>query len=117
MDPVIEVAPKLEAKAASFVKEARLPGAAVGVVHGDDLVWSAGVGFADVAARRAPENTTLYRIASITKTFTGTAIMQLRDEGLLHLDDPAVAHLPELRGAASPFGAIETVTIRRPRDS
>jgi D-alanyl-D-alanine carboxypeptidase len=113
VDPVIEVTPKLEAKAASFVKEARLPGAAVGVVHGDDLVWSAGVGFADVAARRAPENTTLYRIASITKTFTGTAIMQLRDEGLLHLDDPAVAHLPELRGAASPFGAIETVTIRR----
>src|SRR5207244_365199 len=113
VDPVIEVAPKLEARAASFVKEARLPGAAVGVVHGDDLVWSAGVGFADVAARRPPKNTTLYRIASITKTFTGTAIMQLRDEGLLHLDDPAVAHLPELRDAASPFGAIETVTIRR----
>jgi D-alanyl-D-alanine carboxypeptidase len=113
VDPVVEVAPRLEAKAASFVKEARLPGAAIGVVHGDDLVWSAGIGFADVAARRAPENTTLYRIASITKTFTGTAIMQLRDEGQLHLDDPAVAHLPELRGAASPFGAIETVTIRR----
>ena len=106
VDPVIEVAPKLEARAASFVKEARLPGAAVGVVHGDDLVWSAGVGFADVAARRAPENTTLYRIASITKTFTGTAIMQLRDEGLLHLDDPAVAHLPERSSVA--------VTIRFP---
>jgi D-alanyl-D-alanine carboxypeptidase len=113
MEPVDDVASKLEAKAASFVKQNRLPGAAVGVVHGDDLVWSAGVGFADVAARRAPEPITLYRVASITKTFTGTAIMQLRDEGLLHLDDPAVAHLPELRGAASPFGAIETVTIRR----
>lgn len=37
-----------------FVKEHRLPDAAVGVVHGDDLVWSAGVGFADVASRRAP---------------------------------------------------------------
>src|SRR5262249_36059901 len=47
------------------------------------------------------------------KTFTGTAILQLRDEGLLHLDDPAVAHLPELKGAESPFGPIETVTIRR----
>ena len=46
------------------------------------------VGFADVEARRAPDATTLYRIASITKTFTGTAIMQLRDEGRLHLDDP-----------------------------
>lgn len=111
--PVADVASKLEAKAASFVKENRLPGAAVGVVHGDDLVWASGVGFADVATRRAPERLTLYRIASITKTITGTAIMQLRDEGRLHLDDPAVAHLPEVRAADSPFGPIETVTIRR----
>lgn len=111
--PVTEVASKLEATAASFVKEHRLPGAAVGVVHGDDLVWSAGIGFADRAAGRAQGSDVLHAIASITKTFTGTAIMQLRDEGRLHLDDPAVAYLPELRGASSPFGAIETVTIRR----
>ena len=96
MDPIEDVASKLEAKAASFVKEHRLPGAAVGIVHGDSLAWFGGVGFADIAARRAPDTSTLYRIASITKTFTGTAILQLRDEGLLHLDDPAVVHLPEL---------------------
>ncbi len=111
--PIAKIAGELEAKAAAFVKEHRLPGAAVGVVHGDDLVWSAGVGFADVASRHAPDASTLYRIASITKTFTGTAIMQLRDEGRLHLDDPLVAYVPELRDAASPFGPIETVTIRR----
>jgi CubicO group peptidase (beta-lactamase class C family) len=111
--PVLGVADRLLARAASFVKEHRLPGAAVGVVHGDELVWSAGVGFADVAERRPPDAATLYRIASITKTFTGTAIMQLRDEGRLHLDDPVVQHIPELREAASPFGAIETLTIRR----
>ena len=113
MQPIDDVASKLEAKTASFVKEHRLPGAAVGIVHGDVLAWSAGVGFADIAARRVPDTSTLYRIASITKTFTGTAILQLRDEGLLHLDDPAVVHLPELATVASPFGAIETVTIRR----
>jgi D-alanyl-D-alanine carboxypeptidase len=111
--PVTAVSDRLEAKAASFVKENRLPGAAVGVVHEDELVWSAGVGFADVASRRAPDPSTLYRIASITKTLTGAAIMQLRDEGRLHLDDPIVAHLPELRNARSPFGPIETITIRR----
>ena len=110
---VAGAAPALQARAVSFVREHRLPGAAVGVVHGGDLVWSAGVGFADVGARQLTEQSTLYRIASITKTITGTAIMQLCDAGLLHLDDPAVAHLPELRLAASPFGAIETVTIRR----
>lgn len=85
----------------------------VGIVHDDHLAWSDGIGFADIESRRAPDPTTLYRIASITKTFTGTAIMQLRDEGRLHLDDPAVKFVPELRGASAQFGDIETVTIRR----
>src|SRR2546428_5987502 len=91
--PVADVASKLEAKAASFVKENRLPGAAVGVVHGDDLVWASGGGFAGVATRRAPERLTLYRIASITKTLNRTAIMPLPDEGRPHPDDPALAPL------------------------
>jgi CubicO group peptidase (beta-lactamase class C family) len=112
-DAVAGAASELRATAARFVKENRLPGAAVGVVAGQDLAWSAGIGFADVTARRAPDAETLYRVASVTKTFTGTAIMQLAQAGLLHLDDPAVAHLPELRGAASPFGPLESVTIRR----
>jgi D-alanyl-D-alanine carboxypeptidase len=100
-------------KVAAFVKEHRLPGASAGVVVGDELVWSAGHGFADVKTQRPNDARTLFRIASITKTFTATAIMQLRDEGGLHLDDPAVVYLPELREAQSAFGAIETVTIRR----
>jgi CubicO group peptidase (beta-lactamase class C family) len=108
-----DVARDLQARSASFVTEGRLPGAAVGVVYGDDLAWSAGIGLSDVGAGQLPRATTPYRIASVTKTFTGTAIMQLCDAGLLHLDDPAIAHVPELRRAASPFGAIETVTIRR----
>jgi CubicO group peptidase (beta-lactamase class C family) len=112
-DPIEGVADKLEATAASFVKQQRLAGAAVGVVTGEGLVWFGGIGFADVADRRAPEPATLYRIGSITKTFTGTAIMQLSDEGRLHLDDPAVDYVPELRDATSPFGPIETLTIRR----
>ena len=106
-------ASELEAKLNGFVKEHRLPGATAGVVHGDELVWAAGAGLADMGTRRPSQQETLYRIASITKTFTGTAIMQLRDAGRLDLDDPAVAYLPELRNAISPFAAIETVTIRR----
>ena len=106
-------ADRFEAFAASFVKEHRLPGAAVGVVTGGELIWSAGVGFADLAAHRRPEASTLYRIASITKTFTGTAIMQLRAMGRLQLDDPVVSFLPELAARGQRTGAIEHVTIRR----
>jgi CubicO group peptidase (beta-lactamase class C family) len=110
---VAQVAPQLEAKAASFVKENRLPGAAVGVVHENKLVWSKGIGFADVKKKRRADPKTLYRIASITKTFTATAVMQLRDEGKLGLDDPLVSYLPELASARSAFGPIEGLTIRR----
>ena len=106
MEPVAGVASRLEARAATYIKDNRLPGAAVGVVHGDRLAWWAGIGFADIASRRPPELTTLYRIASITKTFTGTAIMRLRDAGKLRLDDPIGRHLPEV-------AHLEDVTIRR----
>jgi CubicO group peptidase (beta-lactamase class C family) len=106
MDPIDGIVSRLDAAATTYVKENRLPGAAVGVVHGDDLVWSAGIGFADIPSRRAPEMTTLYRIASITKTFTGTAIMRLRDQGKLGLDDPVGQHIPEL-------AHLDGVTIRR----
>lgn len=110
--PVAAGAQEFQAKVAGFVKENRLYGAAAGVVHGDELAWSGGSGFADVAASRPASAEALYRIASITKTFTGTAIMQLRDAGKLDLDDPAVKWIPELGDSASP-ATIEAVTIRR----
>ena len=106
-------AAELDAALNRFVTQNGRPGAAAGVVHGDELAWAAGAGFADTGTRVTSDPGTLYRIASITKTFTGTAVMQLRDAGRLDLDDPAVKYLPELRGAVSPFAAIEAVTIRR----
>ena len=111
--PATALASRYEAAAAAFVKENRLPGAAVGVVHDGELAWSGGVGFADRATRRPSDPRTLYRVASITKTFTATAVMQLRDAGKLALDDPAIAYLPELAAAQSPLGPLETLTIRR----
>lgn len=111
--PAAKPAEKYAALAAKFVKDQRLPGAAVGVVHGQDLVWSSGIGFADIASKKRASPKGLYRIASITKTFTAAAIMQLRDEGKLSLDDPAVHHLPELAQATTAFGPIESLTIRR----
>lgn len=101
-----------EAKLETFVRENRLYGAAAGVVHDGELAWSGGAGFADMAAGRPAGQDVLYRIASITKTFTGTAIMRLRDAGELDLDDPVVRWVPELGGSATPE-TIGGVTIRR----
>ena len=71
-----------------------LPGIVVGVVSGDDLVWARGFGHADVEADRAMESDTRFRMASHSKLFTATAIMQLREEGRLRLDDPVEEYLP-----------------------
>ena len=70
------------------------PGVAIGVVHDQELVWKRGFGWADVGRRVPATPGTRYRVASITKTFTATAIMQLRDAGKLRLDDEVHHHLP-----------------------
>jgi len=71
-----------------------LPGVAVGVVADQDLVWAAGFGFADLAAKAPMTPQTKFRMASHSKLFTATAIMQLREQGKLDLDDPVSKHLP-----------------------
>jgi len=69
-------------------------------------------GFAELESQRPVDFETIYHWGSITKTLTGIAIMQLRDRGLLTLDDPIVDHVPELRVVHNPFGPMEGITIR-----
>jgi D-alanyl-D-alanine carboxypeptidase len=71
-----------------------LPAMSVGVVHDQELIWAKGFGFADVEKKIPATPATIYRMASVTKTFTATAIMQLRDAGKLNLEDPVAKHLP-----------------------
>jgi CubicO group peptidase (beta-lactamase class C family) len=71
-----------------------LPGMAVGVVHDRKLIWSKGYGHADVAKKIPTTDQTLYRVASISKLFTATALMQLVEHGKLSLKDPVSRHLP-----------------------
>ena len=84
----------LDAWVAARVANREQPGLSIGVVYDQELIWSRGYGFADVAKKDLATPTTLYRIASNTKLFTSTAILQLRDAGRLQLDDPVARHLP-----------------------
>jgi CubicO group peptidase (beta-lactamase class C family) len=59
------------------------------------------------------DDQTTYHWASVTKTFTGIAIMQLRDRGLLSLDDPLVKYIPELKMVHDPYGPVSDITIRQ----
>jgi CubicO group peptidase (beta-lactamase class C family) len=69
-------------------------------------------GLAHREQNRAVDEHTIYHWASITKTFTGIAIMQLRDRGLLKLDDPIIKYVPELKDVHNPFGPMDAITIR-----
>ena len=88
-----------------------LPGMSIGIVHDQALVWSRGFGWADLERREPATADTLYRIGSITKLFTATALLILRDAGKLRLDDPLTAHLPWLQMKAAVADA-GTITIR-----
>ncbi len=79
----------------------RLPGVVVGVVSDQQLVWAKGYGFADIKAKLAMTSATKFRMASHSKLFTATAIMQLREQGKLRLDDPVVKYLPWFKAKPS----------------
>jgi len=72
----------------------RVPGISAAVVHDQDLLWSGASGYADLHTGKEARPDTIYGICSISKLFTGVAVMQLRDRGLVALEDPVSSLLP-----------------------
>jgi CubicO group peptidase (beta-lactamase class C family) len=87
-------------------------GGGFAVVHGAKVPMQHAWGLARSETRQPVDAETSYNWASITKTMTAIAILQLRDRGKLSLDDPAVKYVPELHQVHSDFGPIDSVTIR-----
>ena len=87
-------------------------GGSLWFLRGDSVLARDFHGLADQATGRRVDANTIYHWASITKTFTAIAIMQLRDRGRLSLDDPIVRYVPELAAVHNPHGPMSAVTIR-----
>jgi CubicO group peptidase (beta-lactamase class C family) len=104
--------PAIAERFAQRVTETGIVGASLLVVKDGAVMHQATAGLQDRDGRRPIDRDTIFHWASITKTFTGVAIMQLRDRGLLSLDDPVVQYVPELREVHNPFGDIAQVKIR-----
>src|SRR5262245_1385072 len=82
------------------------------LIHDGQVIAQEFFGLADQEKQQPVDEDTIYHWASITKTFTGVAIMQLRDRGLLKLDDPIIKYLPELRAVHNPHGDMSQITIK-----
>src|SRR5690349_14456792 len=87
-----------------YVTQAHVPGAAWGIIIDGELAHTGVVGFRDVASKAPVDEDTVFRIASMTKSFTAMSILKLRDEGRLSLDDPAERYVPELKALQYPTG-------------
>lgn len=107
------VMPKLTGRIHQVMAQQGVPGVALAVVRDQETIWSGGFGYADVASERPMDADAICGVASITKTFTATAIMQLRDNDKLSLDDPVTRYLPEVKKVRCRFGTLKDITLRR----
>jgi len=94
----------------------RVGGIGAGILSDDSLYWSGGYGWADGwgigrESKRVNEHT-LFRIGSISKTFTAVLMMRLVEMGVIDLDEPVSAYLPEIRGLANAGGNADAITFR-----
>jgi len=89
----------------------RIPGLSAAVVHGNQVVFERAYGDAVEGGRRRVTATTCYRIASISKVFTATAVMQLVERGAIRLDERAQHYLPWFRARRD--ASLEAITVRQ----
>lgn len=80
------------------IDESKLSGAVVMIAQDGEVLMHEALGYQNVEDQIPMNTDTIFRIFSMTKPVTGTALMMLYDEGKFELDDPVEKHLPELAG-------------------
>ncbi|MGI8770095.1 MAG: serine hydrolase domain-containing protein [Acidobacteriaceae bacterium] len=88
-------------------------GSSLVLIHDNRVVLHENYGLQNLSPAQPVNDDTTYHWASITKTFTGIAILQLRDRGLLSLDDPLLKYIPELAAVHDTYGQVSAITIRQ----
>jgi CubicO group peptidase (beta-lactamase class C family) len=104
--------PEIDRLFRDYAASANIPGAAWGVVIDGQLAHTGVYGYRELATKSPVTPDTVFRIASMTKSFTAMAIVKLRDEGKLSLDDPAEKYVPEMKALVYPTSDSPRITIR-----
>ncbi len=95
------------------MKNQGLPGLAFGIVIDGELAYSKGFGITSPDSKQAPDADTVYRIGSITKSFTALTVLALRDDGVLQLDDPLQKWIPQAAQLVYPTQDAQPITLRQ----
>ncbi|WKN40650.1 serine hydrolase domain-containing protein [Tunicatimonas pelagia] len=119
------IAPRLKELMQQHADDRHISGVAWGIVVDDELVVADAYGLANREENIPATTSSVFRIASMTKSFTAMAILKLRDEGKLSLHDPVTEHIPEAKNleyltSDAPVMAIEnllTMTAGFPEDN
>ncbi len=90
--------PQIDQMYKAFAKSHNFPSYAYGIILDGQLVYSGADGFIDMAQKIPATVHSMYSVASVTKSFTAMAILRLRDEHKLKLDDPVCQYIPEVEG-------------------
>lgn len=102
---------QLETQLLDQMRAARVPGAALAIVQGEEVIYANGFGVTSVEDGGSPITPqTVFRIGSTSKALTGTAVMRLMEMGRLDLSAPVKTYLPWF--ALSDADAVERLTIR-----
>jgi CubicO group peptidase (beta-lactamase class C family) len=104
--------PEIDRIVDEFATTNHVPGAAWGVIIDGELAHAGVTGYRDLASKAPVTKDSVFRIASMTKSFTAISILKLRDEGKLSLDDPAEKYVPELKALVYPTTDSPKITIR-----
>ncbi len=87
----------LEKRLDELREELKIPAISAGIVKEGKLVWSRGFGYADLGAKIPATPHTPYHLASLTKTFASTIVLQLVEEGRVSLEDPVFKYAVDLQ--------------------
>lgn len=105
------------AKTSTYIQDGmankKIVGMSIALVHDGRIVWSDGFGFADTEKGIPAESNTVYMIGSTSKTLTTAALLNLYDQGLVLLDEPARTYLPEFTMVSRFNNQDQGMTVRR----
>ena len=112
LEKIKAMMPVIDSMYRRHAEKNHFPGIAFGVVVDGQLIYTGSHGYTDIDKKIPVTSSSLFRIASMSKSFTAMAILKLRDEGKLDLDNPASKFLPELKNLKYPTADAPEITIR-----